>query len=107
MAEGGGGSRHGMSIFGVIVLVMLVLYGLQIYLNPPYKRPITACWLPYQIERMVLVEAPKIFMPRDADMAVDNAFKVARWNRSCVCALSKQKWLTQGQASNVPFSCGN
>ena len=96
-----------MSIFGVIVLVMLVLYGLQVYLNQPHARPVAACWLPYQIERMVLVEGPKVFMPRDADMAVDNAFKIARWNRSCICLLSKQKWLTQGQTPTVPFSCAN
>lgn len=106
MAEGDhGGSRRGLSIFGWIVLAVLVIYGLQVYLSPPRARPVVACWLPYQIERMVLVEAPKIFMPRDVDIALDNSFKISRWNRSCVCLLSHQKWLTQGQTPNVPFLC--
>jgi hypothetical protein len=103
--HGGGGGRRGISIFGGIVLLVLVLYGAQIYLNPPYARPVVVCWLPYQITRLVLVEAPKLVLPRDPEIPLDNSLRVARWNRECTCFLSGQNLLTGGQKPNLPFSC--
>lgn len=99
------GGHRGLSMVGWVFLIGAVIFGLQIYLNPPHARPVVICWLPYQIERLVLVEAPKLFLPREPEIPLDNSLKIARWNRSCTCFMASQSLITGGKSPNLPFSC--
>lgn len=103
--ESRGRGRAGLGIFGAILLVVLVILGAQLYLNPPHARSVVACWAPHQVSWLALVELPKILRPRDADIPLENAARVSRWNRQCVCMVSGWTWLTDGKPPNVPYSC--
>lgn len=104
--ESRGGRRAGVGIVGGIFLLALGILGAQLYLNPPHARPVVACWVPYQVTRLALVETPKLLRPRDAEIPLDNSLRVSRWNRECICMVSGWTWLTDGKRPNLPFSCG-
>lgn len=93
------------TVGGFLLFIALIVYVLQVYLNKPENRPIVACWVPYQVARLALVEVPKIVLVRDHDIPLANAYRVARFNQGCICTMSHWDLLTDHRQPHLPFTC--
>lgn len=93
-AQEGGGRRGGpSSIVGVIFVLLLAVYILQVYLNKPEDRPAAACWAPYRALWVGMVEVPKLALPRDPEVALAGARKAAAFNTRCICFMTRSRML--------------
>lgn len=101
--EGQGGGGHGGAIrtgFGLFLFIALIVYALQIYLNKPEDRPAAACWPLYKSFWLAGVAIPKLVLPRDPEIALGAARRVASFNKSCICFVTKGKFLNEGENGN-------
>jgi hypothetical protein len=104
---GGGGGKSGAIHTGVglVIFIALCVFGLQIYLNKPADRPIVACWMPYQAVRMVIVELPKMVLPRDQDIPLKNSRRAVMFNYACICGLQNSSLLNPKREDNGRVNC--
>lgn len=63
--------------------VSFFLIGLQLWLNPPEKRPEVVCWPTYKLFLIVSVDIPSIITPSDSITPLRNSLKAEKFFSGC------------------------
>ena len=86
MSEGSSSSAQGPILKSLKYLIIgsVIVYALQLSINPIERRPYIACWLPYLGDRFVSVTIRRIFTPTDHISIIENATRSAEWNKQCI-----------------------
>lgn len=59
------------------------------YLNPPWKRPVVACWTPYKFTMLIGVRSVALVAPSDTAYIIRATRAVSRYHRGCINTLAK------------------